>query len=55
MRPIFIQTSTNDYGNHIDWAFTNIHKNSHIHIVKCGVYESWFSDHKPIRLEIEFH
>ena len=55
LRPLFIQTPTNDHGNQIDWAFTNVNNpDDGIIRFECQVYESWFSDHKPIRLMITF-
>ena len=45
-----LNTSTFDKNSLIDWCMHNNQINrSHI---KCNVYESYFSDHKPLFVEL---
>ena len=50
--PSFKNTPTHDKGNQIDWCFSNLYeRTSETQIkatLKSQVYESWFTDHKPI-------
>ena len=49
--PTFSKTKTHDSGSQIDWCFTNV-KLQNNSVYESKVYESWFSDHKPIWLQI---
>ena len=49
--PTFSNTKTHDSGSQIDWCFTNV-KLQNNSVYESKVYESWFSDHKPIWLQI---
>jgi len=42
---------TTNYNTTIDWFMTN---QTDIHRMTPGVYESYFSDHKPLTLELRF-
>jgi len=53
----FENTSTHNSNNQIDWCFTNVNKTTinDKQRFESGVYESWFSDHKPIWLKINLY
>ena len=50
--PIFSKTQTHDSGSQIDWCFTNVITKDNV-AYETIIYESWFSDHKPIWLQIK--
>jgi exonuclease III len=50
--PIFSKTQTHDSGSQIDWCFTNVITKDNL-AYETIIYESWFSDHKPIWLQIK--
>ena len=57
LQPTFLDSPTHDKGSQLDWCFTNmpsliIHDPREARYVASGCYESWFSDHKPIWLQL---
>ena len=50
VKPLKVNTSTHESGSQIDWCFTNETKTKFEE--KLCNYESWFSDHNPLYLEI---
>jgi len=54
LEPTFKKTKTHDSGSQIDWCFTNIQNNYQI-CYESYTYETWFSDHKPIWLQIKIN
>jgi len=52
LTPIFTNKPTHNKGNQLDWIFTN-NKDLKKYTVDTKVYETWFSDHKPLWCQIK--
>ena len=51
LRPTNLNDITHDSGSQLDWCFTNCNQTKYSY--ETITYESWISDHKPIRLQIK--
>lgn len=47
-----IQTCTTDYGSCLDHIYVNFRNGTNQHLVQYGTLESYYSDHKPIFLQL---
>ena len=53
IKPLFLDQSTNNQGNQIDWIFTSLYDFRKIDL-NGSPYESYISDHKPLYFELNF-
>ena len=53
IKTLFLDQSTNNQGNQIDWIFTSLYDFRKIDL-NGSPYESYISDHKPLYFELNF-
>jgi len=49
--PLFVQKTTHNMGNHLDWVFKN---NNFRNKIEANLYETWYSDHSALYSNVCF-